>query len=258
MPKSDNTTNLVLMRHGQSAGGREHRFAGWTDVGLSRRGYAESERAGKALRAAGFEFDGCHTSVLARARETARVACDGLGAPDLAIETSWRQNERHYGALQEMKRSEVAAKYGHDMVFHWRRDYDARPPALADGDHRLPEFSPLYEGIDRAFLPRTESHRDAAERMLPYWNEVIVPQIRAGKRLLIVSHTASLRGLVKHIESVSDADIRTFKIATAVPLVYELDESLRPRNKYYLSGGLAGRLRLLISRARPNAKAPWL
>ncbi len=252
-------TRLVLMRHGESEWSRQKRFAGWTDVALSERGYRQARRAGRALARRRFVFDACFTSCLRRAVETLRVVRQEMElGGEVPVHASWRLNERHYGALQERKRADALAEFGREAVFAWRRDYGGRPPALEDGDRRLAESSALYRDVDPELLPRTESHRDAVERMTPCWREEILPQLRQGKRLLVVTHTASLRGMVKWIEGIADADIPAFKIATAVPLVYELDAELKPVTKYYLAPGWPGRARLAIAAVRPNARLPWI
>lgn len=249
---------LVLMRHGETEWSRQNRFAGWSDVDLSPQGEEEARRAGDALATAGLHFDHAYTSVLRRAERTLELALQQMDAPGLTITRTWRLNERHYGALQGRVRSEVMDEFGPKAVFGWRREYMARPPALPDGDPRLPHLDPLYAGLDADSLPRTESHRDTVQRVVPLWEEHLAPQIRSGARLLVVSHTASIRGLVKIIEGISDEDIEGFKIATAVPLVYELDETLTPRSKRHLAPGLAGRARLLVSKIKPRQNSRWI
>ena len=174
----------------------------------------------------------------------------------IPVYRTWHLNERHYGSLQGRYRNEVIAEYGKKQVFRWRRVYDVRPPALEDGDPRLPASDPLYAGLDPARLPRTESHKDTVARVIPYWREAIAPQIRDGKRVLVASHTSSIRGLVKYIEQLSDEQIATFKIEIARPLVYKLDGELRPVDRFYLNTGWPSRVRLLASRLKPNSAMP--
>ncbi len=249
---------LVLMRHGETEWSRQNRFAGWSDVGLSQQGEEEARRAGDTLAAEGWEFDRCFTSVLTRAGRTLDIVLDRMGASDLPTAERWRLNERHYGALQGRSRTDVAREFGQEAVYSWRREYNARPPALSDDDPRLPHFDALYAGVDADLLPRTESHKDTVERVVPLWKEELAPLVRSGTRMLIVSHTSSIRGLVKIIEGISDQDIEGFKIATAVPLVYQLDGDLRPLSKRHVSTGLAGRTRLLVSKIRPRRHSRWL
>ncbi len=249
---------LVLMRHGETEWSRQNRFAGWSDVGLSPQGEEEARRAGETLASEGWLFDRCYTSVLSRAGRTLDIVLDRMGAGDLPTVRSWRLNERHYGALQGRNRAEAAREFGQEAVYGWRREYTARPPALPDDDPRLPHSDALYAGLDTALLPRTESHKDTVERVVPFWEEEMAPQVRSGESLLVVSHTSSIRGLVKIIEGISDRDIEGFKIATAVPLVYERDADLRPLSKRHLSTGLAGRTRLLVSKIKPRRHSRWL
>jgi len=249
---------LVLMRHGETEWSRQSRFAGWSDVDLSPQGEDEARRAGDTLATESWTFDRCYTSVLTRAHRTLDIVLDRMGANDLPTERRWRLNERHYGALQGRNRADAAREFGQEAVYSWRREYTARPPALPDDDPRLPHGDPPYAGLDAALLPRTESHKDTVERVIPLWEAELAPLVRSGADLLIVSHTSSIRGLVKIIEGISDQDIEGFKIATAVPLVYELDSDLQPLSKRHLSTGLAGRTRLLVSKIRPRRHSRWL
>lgn len=251
-------TTLVLMRHGETEWSRENRFAGWSDIDLSARGEYEARRAGATLAANAVVFDRAYTSVLKRAWRTLDLALRELGVPDLSVTRTWRLNERHYGALQGRNRAEAAGEFGQDAIYQWRRAYAARPPALSSGDPRLPEFDPLYAGVDPRSLPPSESHRDTVERVIPFWEQDLAPQISAGARLLVVCHTSSIRAIVKIIEQIPDGDIEGFKIATAVPLVYELDTDLRVLSKNYLNTGLAGQARLLVSKIRPRPRSRWL
>lgn len=251
-------STLVVMRHGETEWGRENRFAGWSDVDLSATGVKEVRRAGDTLASQGFHFDRAYTSLLTRAGRSLEIVLQRMGAADLPTTKTWRLNERHYGALQGRLRSEVVDEFGADTVFGWRRDYCARPPALADDDPRLPALDPLYCEIEADCLPRSESHRDTVRRVVPLWENDLAPKLQSGARLLVVSHTSSIRGLVKIIEGISDEDIEGFKIATAVPLVYELDSALAPISKHHLTSGLAGRARLLVSKIRPRRNSRWL
>jgi len=249
---------LVLMRHGETEWSRQNRFAGWSDVELSPQGVEEARRAGDTLAAEGWHFDRCYTSVLTRAWQTLDVVLDRMGASDVPTARRWRLNERHYGALQGRNRADAAREFGQEAVFSWRREYTARPPALPDDDPRLPQDDPLYAGLPADELPRTESHKDTVERVIPFWQEELAPLLRDGAAVLVVSHTSSIRGLVKIIEGISDRDIEGFKIATAVPLVYELDRALQPLSKRHVSTGFAGRARLLVSKIKPRRHSRWL
>jgi 2,3-bisphosphoglycerate-dependent phosphoglycerate mutase len=225
---------LVLLRHGESDWNRENRFTGWTDVDLSEAGIAEAHAAGRLLREGGFDFDLAFTSVLRRAIRTLWICLDELDRMWLPVEHSWRLNERHYGALQGLNKAETAAEYGDEQVHLWRRSYDIPPPPLPPGDERDPGRDPRYAGLSPAELPRAESLKDTVARFLPAWHELIVPEIRAGRRVLIAAHGNSLRALVKYLDGVSDEDIPGLNIPTGVPLVYELDAELRPISHRYL------------------------
>ncbi|MCU0897296.1 MAG: 2,3-diphosphoglycerate-dependent phosphoglycerate mutase [Burkholderiales bacterium] len=225
---------LVLLRHGESVWNRENRFTGWTDVELSEHGREEARRAGETLKAEGYVFDVAYTSVLKRAVKTLWLALEEMDQMWLPIHNSWRLNERHYGALQGLNKAETAAKFGEDQVKVWRRSYDTPPPALDAADARNPKNDPRYAGLAPADLPLTECLKDTVARFLPYWNETIAPAVRTGKRVVIAAHGNSLRALVKHLDGVSDTDIVGLNIPTAIPLVYELDDDLRPIRHYYL------------------------
>ncbi len=220
----------------------ENRFTGWTDIGLSEKGMGEAHLAGKLLKAAGFKFDLAFTSVLKRAVATLDIVLEEMGLTVIPIERSWRLNERHYGALQGLNKAETAQKYGDEQVHIWRRSYDIRPPALSEDDERYPGNDSVYKDLiergemKEADLPLTECLRDTVERFLPYWKEEIVPEIVKGGKILIVAHGNSLRALVKYLDGVSDHDIVELNIPTGVPLVYELDENLKPLTHYYLKG----------------------
>jgi 2,3-bisphosphoglycerate-dependent phosphoglycerate mutase len=227
---------LVLLRHGQSVWNKDNRFTGWTDVELSEQGVAEARAAGRAMADAGLEFDLCFTSVLKRAIKTLWLSLETMDRMWLPIHHSWRLNERHYGALQGLNKAETAAKYGDDQVFIWRRSFDVQPPALGAGDERSSRTDPRYAGLAPGEVPDAESLKDTIARVLPYWHDAIVPNLRAGKRVLISAHGNSLRGLIKYLDNVSDADIPKLEIPTGIPLVYELDQYLRPTRHYYLGG----------------------
>ena len=225
---------LVLLRHGESTWNRENRFTGWTDVDLTERGVAEARRAGQQLGEEGLRFDVAHTSVLKRAIRTLWIVLDELDQMWIPVHRSWRLNERHYGALQGFNKAETARKYGDQQVLVWRRSYDTPPPALDSSDERFPGSEPRYAGLDPRDIPLTECLADTVARFLPLWHEVIAPDVRAGKRVIIVAHGNSLRALVKYLDDVSDQDIVSLNIPTGVPLVYELDNSLKPVSSRYL------------------------
>ncbi|WP_421909669.1 2,3-diphosphoglycerate-dependent phosphoglycerate mutase [Methanolacinia petrolearia] len=225
---------LILLRHGESTWNRENRFTGWTNVDLSEKGLDEAHNAGKLLRAGGYTFDVAYTSVLKRAIRTLWITLDEMDLMWIPVSRSWRLNERHYGALQGLNKSETAAKYGDEQVFIWRRSYDIPPPALDEEDERNPKKDPRYGDLRPEEYPLTECLKDTVARFLPYWNEEIAPAIKSGKRVLIAAHGNSLRALVKHLDNIADDEIPKLNIPTAVPLVYELDENLRPIRHYYL------------------------
>jgi 2,3-bisphosphoglycerate-dependent phosphoglycerate mutase len=222
---------LVLLRHGESVWNSENRFTGWTDVDLSPRGIDEARAGGRLLKNEGFRFDLAFTSVLKRAIRTLWIALDELDQMWLPVEKSWRLNERHYGALQGLNKAETAAKFGEPQVLLWRRSYDTPPPALEAGDPRYEGGDPRYRELA---VPRTECLRDTVARVIPYWNDAIAPAVRAGQRVLVSAHGNSLRALIKYLDSVSDREIVGLNVPTGLPLVYELDDSLKPRKHYYL------------------------
>ena len=222
---------LVLLRHGESVWNKENRFTGWTDVDLSPVGLEEARAAGRVLKSSGYEFDIAYTSVLKRAVRTLWIALDELDRLWLPVEKNWRLNERHYGALQGLNKAEMAAKFGEKQVLVWRRSYDTPPPELSPADPRYEGKDPRYAGID---VPRTECLKDTVARVLPYWNSTIAPSIRGKKRVMIAAHGNSLRALVKHLDNISDSEIVGLNIPTGIPLVYELDSSLKPIKHYYL------------------------
>jgi 2,3-bisphosphoglycerate-dependent phosphoglycerate mutase len=225
---------IVLLRHGESAWNMENRFTGWTDVDITERGAGEARRAGRTLKEKGFVFDCAYTSVLKRAIKTLWLALEAMDLMWIPVSHSWRLNERHYGALQGLNKAEMAAKFGEKQVLLWRRSYDVQPPALERGDPRDSRGDPRYAGIAGSDVPLTECLKDTVARFLPYWRETIAPSVRAGRQVLIVAHGNSLRALVKYLDSVSDSAIVELNIPTGVPLVYELDDGLRPVRHYYL------------------------
>ncbi len=227
-------TKLVLIRHGESEWNKLNLFTGWTDVELSEKGVEEAKNGGKLLKEGGYSFDVCYTSYLKRAIHTAWHVLDGVDEDYIPVIKDWHLNERHYGALQGLNKAETAAKYGAEQVHQWRRSFDIAPPALEDDDNRNPANQVQYKGVDPKVLPLHESLKDTIARVVPYYNEVIVPEIKAGKKVLIAAHGNSLRALVKYLDNISDEDIAGLNIPTGVPLVYELDEDLKPITHYYL------------------------
>ena len=225
---------VVLVRHGQSTWNLENRFTGWTDVGLTDQGRAEALAAGSMLRQGGFVFDTAYTSVLRRAIQTLWVILQELNLEWIPVTNAWRLNERHYGALQGLNKSEMAEKYGEAQVKIWRRSYDVPPPALELTDERHPKFDLRYASLTPDQLPATESLKITLGRVLPYWHEVLAPAIQSGSRLIVAAHGNSIRALVKYLDNIPDADIPELNIPTGLPLVYELDADLRPIAHYYL------------------------
>jgi 2,3-bisphosphoglycerate-dependent phosphoglycerate mutase len=227
-------TKIVLLRHGESTWNKENLFTGWTDVDLSEQGMVEAKRAGEVLKAEGFTFDLAFTSVLKRAIRTLWITLDEMDLMWIPVEISWRLNERHYGALQGLNKAQTAAKYGDKQVLVWRRSYDVQPPPLEEDDPRYPGNDPRYKGLSKAELPLTECLKDTVARFLPYWHGAIAPAIQRGSRVIIAAHGNSLRALVKYLDQVSEKEIVALNIPTGVPLVYELDQELRPIKHYYL------------------------
>jgi len=225
---------LVLVRHGESTWNKENLFTGWTDVDLSEKGVEEAREAGRTLKREGFVFDVAYTSVLKRAIRTLWIVLDEMDLMWIPVHRDWRLNERHYGALQGLNKSEMAVRYGDEQVHTWRRSYAVRPPALEEGDERNPARDPRYKSLDREQIPLTECLKDTVERFLPYWHEVIAPAIRSSKKVLIAAHGNSLRALVKYLDGISDDEIPGLNIPTGIPLVYELDEDLKPLRSHYL------------------------
>ncbi|MFV0623962.1 2,3-diphosphoglycerate-dependent phosphoglycerate mutase [Sphingomonas sp. ac-8] len=224
-------SSLVLIRHGQSAWNLENRFTGWWDVNLTEQGIAEATAAGELLAAKGLDFDQCFTSFQTRAIKTLNLALEAMGRLWLPVEKDWRLNERHYGGLTGLDKAETAAKHGDDQVKIWRRSFDIPPPAAETGGAYDLTNDRRYAGID---VPATESLKDTIARVLPYWEARIVPELKAGKRVLISAHGNSLRALVKHLSGISDDDIAGLEIPTGQPLVYELDKELNATDRYYL------------------------
>lgn len=225
---------LVLLRHGESIWNQENRFTGWTDVPLSEKGLAEARKAGQTMKAEGLSFDEAYTSYLQRAIKTLWLALEEMDLMWIPVYRSWRLNERHYGALQGYNKAEMAEKVGEAQVKLWRRSYDVPPPALENSDPRFPGSEAKYAGLTKKELPLTECLKDTVARVLPYWNSTLSPAIRSGKKLLIVAHGNSLRALVKYLDDIGDQEIVGLNIPTGVPLVYELDENLKPISHRYL------------------------
>ncbi len=226
---------LVLIRHGESQWNMENRFTGWVDVDLSEKGCEEAKKAGQTLKKEGYVFDVAYTSVLKRAIHTLSTILDELDMAWIPVNRSWRLNERHYGALAGLNKSETAAKHGEEQVKIWRRSFDIPPPALEASDERHPARDPRYAGLDPRVLPATESLKTTIDRVLPYWHDELVPTIRSGKRVVIAAHGNRLRALIKYLDNMSDEAIIALNVPTAVPLVYELDANLRPIKNYYLA-----------------------
>jgi 2,3-bisphosphoglycerate-dependent phosphoglycerate mutase len=225
---------VVLVRHGESDWNKQNRFTGWTDVDLSEKGIAEAKEGGQVLQAQGYTFDIAFTSVLKRAIRTLWIVLDEMDLMWIPVQNSWRLNERHYGALQGLNKSETAAKFGEDQVKIWRRSYDIPPPPLEKDDPRYPGHEARYADLTEDELPLTECLKDTVARFLPYWCEVIAPTIRTGKKVIVAAHGNSLRALVKYLDKISDQEIVGLNIPTGMPLVYELDENLEPLKSYYL------------------------
>ena len=225
---------LVLVRHGQSTWNLENRFTGWTDVGLTDLGRQEAHEAGRLLREGDYIFDVAYTSVLRRAIQTLWVVLQEMNLEWIPVTNAWQLNERHYGSLQGLNKAEMAAKFGEAQVKIWRRSYDVPPPALELDDERHPRFDPRYASLTPEQLPATESLKITLERVLPYWHSTLSPVIKSGKRVVIAAHGNSIRALVKYLDNISEAEITELNIPTGLPLVYELDEQLKPINHYYL------------------------
>lgn len=225
---------LVLLRHGESIWNKENRFTGWTDIDLSEKGMEEAHKSGRTLKKEGYVFDVAFTSVLKRAIRTLWIALDEMDLMWIPVYNSWRLNEKHYGALQGLNKAEMAAKYGDEQVLIWRRSYDVRPPALEKTDKRHPANDPQYKALNKKDIPATECLKDTVTRFLPYWHETIAPAVKEGKRAIISAHGNSLRALVKYLDNISDDEILKLNIPTGIPLVYELEDNLKPIRHYYL------------------------
>ncbi len=230
----NNMKKLILLRHGESTWNKENRFTGWTDVDLTPKGVEEAKNSGRLLREDGFTFDIAYTSVLKRSIRTLWIVLDELDQMWIPVNLTWRLNERHYGALQGLNKLETALKYGEEQVQIWRRSYNVRPPALTPEDERYPGFDSRYRNLEREDIPLTECLQDTVARFLPYWNETIAPQVQSGQRILIVAHGNSLRALVMYLDNLSEQDVMALNIPTGVPLVYELEDDLKPIRSYYL------------------------
>jgi 2,3-bisphosphoglycerate-dependent phosphoglycerate mutase len=226
---------LVLLRHGESTWNKENRFTGWTDVDLSEKGVKEARQAGKLLKKEGYEFDLAFTSYLKRAVRTLWIVLDVMDLMWIPVRNSWRLNERHYGALQGLNKSETAKKYGEKQVLIWRRSYDIPPPELKKNDERYPGNDPRYRGLGIAQLPLTESLKDTYARCMPYWHKTIAPAVRDGKSVIVAAHGNSLRALVKYLDGLSREDVVKLNIPTGIPLVYDLDSDLKRIKSYYLA-----------------------
>ncbi|QYY33845.1 2,3-diphosphoglycerate-dependent phosphoglycerate mutase (plasmid) [Cupriavidus pinatubonensis] len=226
---------LVLVRHGESSWNLENRFTGWADVDLTANGIEEARQAGRLLKKRGFEFDVAYTSVLKRAVRTLWHIQDEMDRMWVPVKNNWRLNERHYGALQGLNKAEMATQFGDAQVLQWRRSYDVRPPALESGDPRHAKADPQYAALDKALVPSTECLKDTMERVLPYWDSDIAPDLLSGKDVLIVAHGNSIRALVKHLDGISDEDIVALNIPNGVPLVYRLDSMLKPVESSFLT-----------------------
>lgn len=225
---------LVLIRHGQSEWNKTNRFTGWTDIDLTEQGREEAKKAGELLKAEGFAFDLAYTSVLKRAIRTLWIVLDEMDLMWLPVRKSWRLNERHYGDLQGLNKKEMAAKVGEEQVHIWRRSYDIPPPPLAEDDERNLRNDPRFADFDGETFPLTECLKDTVERFLPYWEMEIAPKIKEGKNIIIAAHGNSIRALVKYLDNIPDDEIVNLNIPTGIPLIYEIDEDLKPFKSYYL------------------------
>jgi len=225
---------LVLVRHGESVWNKENLFTGWTDVDLSEKGVEEAAEGGRVLKEEGYVFDIAFTSVLKRAIRTLWIVQDEMDLMWIPVTRDWRLNERHYGALQGLNKAEMSEKFGEEQVKIWRRSYDTRPPALEETDPRNPAMDPRYQELKKEQVPLTECLKDTVARFLPCWHELIAPTVRSGKRVLIAAHGNSLRALLKYLDNIADDVIPEVNIPTGMPLVYELEDDLKPIKNYYL------------------------
>lgn len=247
---------LVLLRHGESVWNAQNLFTGWVDVDLSPRGFEQARKAGQLLKAEGYTFDLAMTSVLKRAIRTLWLALDELDLMWIPVLRSWRLNERHYGALQGLNKTETAQKYGEDQVQIWRRSYDIRPPEVETTDKHYPGNDPRYRGLSVRDLPKAECLKDTLARVLPFWHHHIVPELRDNKRIIIAAHGNSLRALVKHLDNVPEAEIVELNIPTGIPLVYELHDDLTPIRNYYLGDPEEARKAAAAVAAQGKLKTP--
>jgi 2,3-bisphosphoglycerate-dependent phosphoglycerate mutase len=245
---------LLLLRHGQSIWNLENLFTGWVDVDLSEQGLQEAREAGRLLRAEGIAFDIAFTSVLKRAIRTLWIALDEMDLMWLPVERTWRLNERHYGALQGLNKTQTVEKHGAEQVKVWRRSYDIPPPPLSIDDRQHPRFDRRYAGVPAGEIPSSESLKDTLARVLPFWNARIVPELRAGRNVLVAAHGNSLRAMVKMLDDMSDADIVELNIPTGVPLLYELDANLKPLSSRYLGDAAAVKARAEAVARQTEAK----
>ncbi|MBU1913019.1 MAG: 2,3-diphosphoglycerate-dependent phosphoglycerate mutase [Candidatus Omnitrophica bacterium] len=243
---------LVLLRHGESVWNKENKFTGWTDVDLSEKGMAEAREAGSVLKKEGYIFDVAFTSVLKRAIRTLWVVLDEMDLMWIPIYNSWRLNERHYGALQGLNKSEMAKEFGEEQVLIWRRSYDIPPKPLDKKDQRYPGNDPRYKGLAEKDIPLTESLKETVARVMPYWKETIAPSLKSGERVIIAAHGNSLRALVKYLDNISEEEIIKLNIPTGIPLVYELTNDLKPLRHYYL--GDQEKIRAAISSVAGQGK----
>ena len=243
---------IVLLRHGESQWNKENKFTGWADVDLTEQGISEAWEGGKQIKEAGLTFDKAYTSVLKRATRTLWITLDELDLMWIPVERSWKLNERHYGGLTGLNKVETAKKYGEDQVLIWRRSYDVPPPPLDKSSEYYPGNHQRYHDLTESELPLAECLKDTVARVVPYWNDVIVPDIKAGLNLIIVAHGNSLRGLVKHLDGISEEEILKLNIPTGVPLVYELDENLKPEKHYYLGDqeAIAARMQAVANQGK--------
>jgi 2,3-bisphosphoglycerate-dependent phosphoglycerate mutase len=243
---------LVLLRHGESQWNMENRFTGWADVDLTEKGKEEAKAAGELLKSEGFKFDKAFTSFQKRAIRTLWITLDGMDLMWIPVERSWKLNERFYGGLTGMNKAETAQKYGEEQVLVWRRSYDIPPPALDKSSEYYPGNDPRYTGLTEAELPTTECLKDTVARVVPYWENTIAPEIKAGKNLVIAAHGNSLRALVKYLDNMSEEEILKLNIPTGVPLVYELDADLKPIKHYYLGDqdALAAKLQAVANQGK--------
>lgn len=230
---------LVLIRHGESTWNLENRFTGWTDVDLTPTGVEQARHAGRLLKAEGYEFDLAYTSVLKRAIRTLWLTLEEMDRTWLPVVKDWRLNERHYGALQGLNKADMAQQFGDAQVLVWRRSYDTPPPVLESTDARCERGDPRYAGLNATDVPLTECLKDTVARVMPFWNETMAPAIQAGKRIVVAAHGNSIRALVKYLDDVTETDIVGLNIPNGIPLVYELDENLKPMRHYYLGDAAA-------------------